>query len=339
MKYKTLGKSGLRVSELALGAMTFGEGIDWGADSDTSKKIFDTYANAGGNFIDTANLYTNGNSEKLVGSFVKSERDYFVVATKYVFSMKPEDPNAGGSHKKNLAQALGNSLKRMNLDYVDMLWVHAYDPYTPVEEVMEGLHHLIQQGKVLYIGISDAPAWWIAKANMLAEAKSWSTFVGLQIEYNLIERSAERELLPMAKDFGMGVTVWSPLASGLLTGKYLQSKKSESKRLDIAPFKPVNERNQTIANAVVEVAEEIGKSPAQVALNWLRHQDDSIIPIIGARKVKQMEDNLKCLEFKLSEEHLQELNEVSQLELGFPHDYLKNTLPLLIGEIEIQKTW
>ncbi|HXR09254.1 MAG TPA: aldo/keto reductase, partial [Candidatus Acidoferrales bacterium] len=219
MNYKLLGKSGLRVSELCLGTMTFGEDWGWGANQDESKAIFDAFAAAGGNFIDTADGYTNGTSEKFVGEFVGSERERFVIATKFSFNSHPGDPNAGGNHRKHMVEALHGSLQRLGTDYVDLYWMHAWDELTPVEEVMRALDDLVRAGKVLYVGISDAPAWWIARANTLAEWRGWTPFIGLQIEYNLIARTPERELLPMAAALGLGVTAWSPLASGWLTGK------------------------------------------------------------------------------------------------------------------------
>jgi aryl-alcohol dehydrogenase-like predicted oxidoreductase len=322
MNYKLLGKSGLRVSELALGAMTFGEETGWGASKDESRKIFDAFAVAGGNFIDTADLYTGGTSEKMVGEFVKADRERFVVATKYSFNGKPGDPNAGGNHRKHMVEALNGSLKRLGMDYVDLYWMHAWDELTPAEEVMRALDDLVRSGKVLYVGVSDAPAWWIAKANTLAELRGWTPFIGIQVEYNLIERTSERELLPMAAAFGMGVTAWSPLASGLLTGKY-GGTGSGDKRLEKAPsFEKISDRNMGIANAVVDVSMLVGKSPAQVALNWLR-QKWGTIPIIGARKISQFVDNMDCLEWTLPAEYVERLDHASHIEMGFPMDFLR----------------
>ncbi len=322
MNYKLLGKSGLRVSELSLGTMTFGEDWGWGAAKDECRAIFDAYAHAGGNFLDTADGYTNGASEKIVGEFVASDRERFVVATKYSFNGKPGDPNAGGNHRKHMVEALNGSLRRLNLNYVDLYWVHAWDELTPVEEVMRGLDDLVRAGKVLYIGISDAPAWWIARANTIAELRGWSHFIGLQVEYNLIERTVERELLPMAHALGLGVTAWSPLASGLLSGKYAKPS-NEEKRLDKAPsFVALSDRNVAIANAVIDIAAELGKSPAQVAINWLRAKP-GVIPILGARKLGQFQDNLRSLDWNLDSKHVARLDEVSRIELGFPTDFLR----------------
>jgi aryl-alcohol dehydrogenase-like predicted oxidoreductase len=322
MNYKLLGNSGLRVAEICLGTMTFGENWGWGASKDESRAIFDYYAQAGGNFIDTADGYTDGASEKMVGEFVAGQRERFVVATKYSFNTRPGDPNAGGNHRKNMVQALEGSLKRLGTDYVDLYWVHAWDSLTPTEEVMRALDDLVRAGKILYTGISDAPAWIVSQANTLATLRGWAPYAGLQIEYSLIERTPERDLLPMAKAFDIGVTAWSPLASGLLSGKYTKdSDKGEEKRLDKANFTKLDERNLSIARAVQQVADEMGRSPAQVAINWVRQRHNAI-PIIGARKLSQAKDNLASLEFTLPDDVMARLDEAGKIELGFPHDFL-----------------
>jgi aryl-alcohol dehydrogenase-like predicted oxidoreductase len=323
MRYKLLGKSGLRVSEICLGTMTFGEEWGWGSPKDESRKIFEAYTEAGGNFIDTADGYTNGTSEKMVGEFISKERDRFVVATKYSFNACPGDPNAGGNHRKNMVQALEGSLKRLGTDYVDLYWLHAWDSLTPVEEVMRAFDDMVRAGKVLYAGVSDMPAWIIARANTLAELRGWTPFIGLQIEYSLIERTVERDLIPMAEAMEIGITAWSPLSSGLLSGKYSKTaaKESESGRLKKTSFVQLNDRNLAIAEAVVEVAKKVGRTPSQVALNWVRQRHNAI-PIIGARKVSQVKDNLACLDFALTPEFMRRLDEASKIELGFPHDFL-----------------
>src|SRR5689334_3502547 len=219
MRYRLLGKSGLRVSEICLGTMTFGEDWGWGAGAEDARKIYDAFRKAGGNFIDTANVYTNGSSERFVGEFIKGHREAVVVATKYTNANPGTDPNAAGNQRKSMVQALEASLKRLGTDYIDLYWMHIWDQITPVEEVMRGFDDLVRQGKILYAGVSDAPAWWISQANTIAELRGWTPFVGLQIEYSLLERTVERELLPMAAALGLGVTAWSPLAGGLLTGK------------------------------------------------------------------------------------------------------------------------
>ncbi|EEF59815.1 aldo/keto reductase [Pedosphaera parvula] len=322
MNYKLFGKSGLRVSEICLGTMTFGEEWGWGSSKDESRAIFDLYVAAGGNFIDTADGYTNGSSERMVGEFVGAQRDRFVIGTKYSFNSNPGDPNAGGNHRKNMVRALEGSLKRLGTDYVDVYWLHAWDSLTPVEEVMRAMDDLVRAGKILYAGVSNMPAWLISQANTLATLRGWTPFVGLQIEYSLIERTPERELLPMAKALDIGVTAWSPLASGLLSGKYTKkSGNGEEKRLDKANFTKLDERNLSIAKAVQEIADEINRSPAQVAINWVRQRYNTI-PIIGARKVSQVKDNLACLDFILPDNIMKKLDDVSRIELGYPHDFL-----------------
>src|ERR1700736_4774385 len=220
MRYKLLGKSGLRVSELCLGTMTFGEDWGWGSSQEESRKVYDAFLEAGGNFIDTANVYTSGTSERLLGEFMQGQRERIVLATKYTNAAPGNDTNAAGNHRKSMVQALEASLKRLKTDYIDLYWLHIWDQITPIEEVMRAFDDLVRQGKVLYIGVSDAPAWWIAQANTLAELRGWTRFIGLQIEYSLIERTVERELIPMAKAFNLGLVAWSPLAGGLLSGKY-----------------------------------------------------------------------------------------------------------------------
>lgn len=320
MKYKLFGKSGLRVSELCLGTMTFGEEWGTGANYAESKKIFDYYANLGGNFLDTANRYTNGTSEKWLGEFIAKDRDKFVVATKYSLFDREDDINASGNHRKNMMRSVEHSLQRLNTDYIDLLWLHIWDNTTPIEEVMRGLEDLVRMGKVHYIGISDTPAWVVAKGNTLAELRGWTNFVGLQIEYSLIQRTPERDLLPMARHFGMTITPWSPLGAGLLTGKYNKGMIEEG-RLSEKSVK-YNPQNIAIAEKVVEVAQKLAVSPAQLALAWILAQGSDIIPIIGARKVSQIVDSMKCLAIEIPEELLTELKEVSQIDLGFPHDFM-----------------
>ena len=317
MRYKLLGKSGLRVSELCLGTMTFGQ--DWGsmlagASKEESRKIFDLFVERGGNFIDTANIYQMGTSEKHIGEFIADKRENFVVATKYTISTNPDDPNASGNHRKNLVQSVEASLKRLNTTYLDLLWIHVWDPMTPIEESMRALDDLVRSGKILYVGISDAPAWVVSQANTIADLRGWSPFIGIQIMYSLIERTPERELLPMAHALDIGITAWSPLGGGVLSGKYSKDKKQnnkeEPKRLQVdnpisATF--VNERNLSITQEVRTIAQEINKTPSQVALNWIRQQNKNrgvIIPIIGARTESQIKDNLGCLDFELNADQL-----------------------------------
>jgi aryl-alcohol dehydrogenase-like predicted oxidoreductase len=322
MKYRLLGKSGLRVSEAALGTMTFGDEWGWGSPKAEAQKVYETYREAGGNFIDTANFYTGGTSEKFVGEFIKGHRESAVVATKYSNAAPGNDPNAAGNHRKSMVQSLEASLKRLQTDYIDLYWVHIWDGITPMEEVMRGLDDMVRQGKVLYVGISDAPAWWIAQANTLAELRGWTQFTGLQIEYNLTERTVERELIPMAKALNLGILAWSPLAGGVLSGKYHGKGKADGGRMtntEVKAFFPEREeRAAPIISAVKSVSEQTGRSMAQVALAWLRHRTAPVIPIIGARKASQLQDNLASLDLDLSAEQLKSLDGASRIELGFP---------------------
>ena len=327
MRYKLLGRSGLRVSELCLGTMTFGEEWGWGASREESREMFDAFVEAGGNFFDTADVYTNGTSEEFLGEFIASERERFVVATKYTLSNPGNDPNAAGNQRKNMVQSLEASLRRLKVDYIDLYWLHIWDFMTPVEEVMRAFDDMVRAGKVLYVGISDAPAWIVSRANMLAELRGWTQFIALQVEYNLTERASERELIPMARALDIGVTAWSPLASGVLTGKYSRDdESSKDRRLDKTAFKQLDERTLSIAREVDGVSEELDRSSAQVALNWVRQQPN-VIPIIGARTLTQLKDNLACLDFTLATEQLERLNQVSRIEMGFPHDFFESEGP------------
>jgi aryl-alcohol dehydrogenase-like predicted oxidoreductase len=318
--------------------MTFGEDWGWGSDKEESRAVFRAFAEAGGNFLDTANLYTNGTSETLVGEFVKGDREKWVIATKYSLNTRPGDVNACGNHRKNLFQAVEASLKRLGTDYIDLLWLHLWDSLTPIEEVMRAFDDLVRMGKVLYIGISDSPAWIVSQGNTLATLRGWTPFIGLQIEYSLKERTPERELLPMAKALNIGVTAWSPLGGGVLTGKYNQPNPVDG-RLSMTdqPFQ-IFDRDLKIAETVLEIAREIEKSPAQVALNWLRNRPNSVIPIIGARKLSQLQDNLACVDFNLTGEHLQRLDNISAISLGFPHELLASQFvrDILLGGVAAQ---
>jgi len=303
--------------------MTFGQERGWGAPKDESRKVYDAFREAGGNFIDTANIYTDGTSESFLGEFLEGHRDSVVLATKYSNAAPGNDPNAAGNHRKSMMQAVEASLKRLRTDYIDLYWVHIWDAITPVEEVMRGLDDLVRQGKVLYVGISDVPAWWIAQANTLADLRGWSRFIVLQIPYNLIERTVERELIPMAKALDIGVTAWSPLSNGVLTGKYHGHGGSELGRMNsetMKTFMPEQQRATGVVAAVKIVSEQTGRSMAQVALAWLRYGPVPVIPIIGARKLTQLQDNLASFDLELSAEHLRSLEEASRVELGFPQD-------------------
>lgn len=320
MNFFLFGHSGLRVSELSLGTMGFGTEWKWGADRETSKKIFDLYAKAGGNFIDTANRYTEGTSEKWVGEFIASDRDHFVVATKYSLRDRTGDLNFSGNHRKNLMRSVRESLKRLNTDFIDLLWVHAWDGWTAPEEIMRGLDDLIARGMVHYIGASDTPAWVVSQANTLAELRGWNRFAGLQIEYNLLQRTVEAELMPMAKAFDLAITPWAPLAGGALTGKYLKGNRGRLPESSIR----LSERSIRITKKVMEIAERLAMPESQVAINWTRqHKGQTMIPIIGATKVSQLEDSLGCLSWELPEDAMLELDEVSQVELPFPQKFFR----------------
>ena len=330
MKNRLLGKSGLRVSEINLGTMTFGEEWGWGATKEESKKIFDAYANKGGNFLDTANRYTEGTSEKYVGEFIKSERDHFVLATKYTLYDRKDDPNFSGNHRKNMMRSVEGSLKRLETDYIDLLYLHAWDFLTPIEEILRGIDDLVRAGKILYAGISDTPAWIVSQANTIADMRGWTRFNALQIEYSLLERTVERDLIPMSREFDIAVTAWAPLAGGALTGKYLKES-SDPKRL-AEDSKRLDKRNVEITKAVMTLANEIGKSPAQVATRWTMQKNPTVIPIVGARTLAQIEDSLEAADFELTDEQIEKLNEVSKIELGFPHDFLKQE-PVIGGNL------
>ncbi len=318
MKQVLLGSSGLRVSELCLGTMTFGTEWAMGADHETSKGVFECFAHAGGTFIDTANRYHSGVSEEWTGEFIHSDRDHFVLATKYTLSDRAHDVQFSGNHRKNMMRSVQASLKRLNTEFIDVLWLHAWDFSTPVEEVMRGLDDLISRGLVHYIGISDTPAWVVSQANTLAHFRGWNSFVALQIEYSLLQRTPDRDLLPMAKAMGMTVTPWGALGGGALTGKYLKGEKGRVAENSLRR----NERSQLIAETVVAAAAELNCSAAAVALAWTRQRGQSVIPIVGARTDSQLQDSLSCLDVVLPTSVLQKLDEVSAVELGFPHDFL-----------------
>lgn len=334
MKYHLLGRCGLRVSEICLGTMTFGTEWGWGADKAESRQIFDVYAEKGGNFVDTANRYTEGTSERWVGEFVKSDRHHFVVATKYTLHDRLGDPNFAGSHRKNMMRSVEESLRRLDTDFIDLFWVHAWDSLTPTEEVLRGLDDLVHSGKVLYLGISDTPAWVVSRSNAIAELRGWTAFVGLQVEYSLLQRTPERELLPMAKSHGMAVTPWGAMGGGVLTGKYLRGEEGRV----VAHSARRNEQANKIAAKVVKIAQKLGVAPAQVALNWIRHSDPALncIPLVGARTAAQLKESLGCLDFVLPDKHIKELDAVSDIALGFPHDFLASDS---VRELVYGGTW
>ena len=324
LRYRPLGNSGLRVSEICLGTMSFGEAWGFGADEATSFKVLDAYAEAGGNFVDTANKYHGGETEEIVGRWLRGRRNRFVVATKYTLAMDHEDPNTAGNHRKNLQRSLEESLRRLQTDYIDLMWVHAWDELTPYEETMRALDDAVRSGKVLYVGVSDTPAWIVSASNVLAELQGWSSYVGLQIEYSLLQRTPERELLPMADHYGLSVLAWAPLGAGVLTGKYTrQGADNDSLRSASNEQRGrTSEKSLSVARAVDAVADEIGVSSAQVATAWVKSHGNRYIPIVGARKVSQIQDSLGAAGVALSDAQLERLDEVSSVGLGFPHDFL-----------------
>jgi aryl-alcohol dehydrogenase-like predicted oxidoreductase len=329
MRYRVFGRSGLRVSELCLGTMTFGDSWGFGADEQQSRAIFTAYREAGGNFLDTANNYNAGQSEEIVGALVGEDRDRFVLSTKYSLCTDLDDLNAGGNHRKNMRLALDRSLRRLGTDHVDIYWVHVWDAVTPVEEVMRGLEDLVRSGRVLHVGISDTPAWVVSRANMLAELRGWAPFVGLQTEYSLIERTPERDLLPMARALGLAVMAWAPLGAGILSGKYQPDGDGvavkDSLRADHNEAK-LDQRALGIATALAGLAQRLDRPPAQLALAWIRQRPGGIIPIVGARTVAQLRQNLGCLDVQLQPADVALLDEATQVDLGFPHAFLDTDL-------------
>ncbi len=330
MRYRLLGHSGLRVSELCLGTMTFGEDWGWGASKDVSRQIFNRFVEAGGNFIDTAVNYTNGSAETFVGEFTKAVREHVVIATKYTLSGSEEtDPNQGGNSRKNMMHSVERSLKRLQTDYIDLLYLHMWDYMTPVEEVLRGMDDLVRQGKVLYVAFSDTPSWVVAEACTRAELRGWARPVALQLPYSLADRAIERAEMPAAKHWDMTIMAWGILEAGLLTGKYTAGN-SEPKRQQI---EALPERFQTLVRELQAVADEVGRTPSQVAINWVRQQQHQaqIIPILGARTLVQLEDNLACLEWSLSEAQLARLSEAGAIRYGFPRDFFDGARQYIFG--------
>jgi aryl-alcohol dehydrogenase-like predicted oxidoreductase len=323
VRYTLFGRTGLRVSELSLGTMTFGEDWGWGAAKDTSARILDAYADAGGNFLDTASNYTGGSAESILGELLEGRRDRFVLASKYTCAADGGDVNAAGNHRKNLVRSVEESLARLRTDHLDILWVHARDNFTPVDEVMRALDDLVRAGKVLYLGVSDWPAWEIAQANTLAELRGQTAFAGSQLRYSLLERTPERELLPQARAFDLAVLAWAPLAAGKLTGKY---RRGGTGRLHAQGFDAAAGRHEDpVITAVLDIADQGGWTPAQVALAWLRTRPGNIVPIIGATKESQLADNLASVDVVLDADAVARLDEVSAVSLGFPHDFVRET--------------
>jgi aryl-alcohol dehydrogenase-like predicted oxidoreductase len=349
MKYFLLGRSGLRVSELALGAMSFGTDWGWGTDIDEARRMLDVYVDNGGNFVDTANQYTNGSSERILGELLGEKRPEIVLATKYTLSTRPSDANAGGNHRKSMVRSIETSLQRLKTDYVDLLYLHLWDGTTPVEEILRAMDDLVRAGKVLYLGISDTPAWQVSRMQAIADLRGWSPLVALQIEYNLIERTTERELIPMANEMGLGVVPFSPLAGGLLAGKYRKEDfldrsvstglRHGSRGNNMKTLGKFTERNMGIVDEVKKVASEVQQSPAQVALAWLLSRSTVTSVLLGASKLEQLQNNLDALNTQLSPDQIRRLDDISRVEMGFPHAVLANPSikQMIFGGVEAHR--
>ncbi|ANF57598.1 aldo/keto reductase [Halotalea alkalilenta] len=328
--YRLLGRSGLRVSPLALGTMTFGSDWGWGADDAEAKRIFDAYVDRGGNFIDTAVNYTNGSAEKMLGGFIKDKRERIVLSTKFTMAREPGNPNSGGNHRANLVRSVEASLRQLDTDRIDLLHVHAWDFTTTPEEVMRALDDLVRAGKILYVAICNTPAWRVAQMQTIADLRGWSPFVALQIEYSLVERSVEHELIPMAQALGLGVLPWSPLGGGVLTGKYSRSDLTDENGAEVSPTRKgviastghLNERALEIADVVGEIAEELGASRSQVALAWTLLNPAVTSPIVGARTLAQAEDNFGALEVSFTDAQIARLDQASTLAPIFPARFI-----------------
>jgi aryl-alcohol dehydrogenase-like predicted oxidoreductase len=330
--YRLLGNSGMRVSPLCLGTMTFGTEWGFGADLVESRRILDVYADRGGNFIDTANIYTNGSSESFLGQLLQNRRDRFVISTKYSLNTDPTNPNAGGNHRKSLVRSLEASLKRLNTDYIDLYWLHAWDYRNSIEEVMRALDDMVRQGKILSVGLSDTPAWVVSEGQAIAKLRGWVQVSAIQIEYSLAERTSEADLLPMAWHHGITPTAWSPLAGGVLSGKYSREdlqdsdgeKDGSNRKGGIKAMGQLSDRSLAIVDVVKQIATEVSRTPSQVSLNWLVQQPGKPIPIIGARKLSHLEDNIGALDFTLSSEQIDRLQQVSSFDLPFPHCFINS---------------
>jgi aryl-alcohol dehydrogenase-like predicted oxidoreductase len=324
MKYKALGSSGLKVAEICLGTMTFGEEFGIGAPENACREIYAAYREAGGNFVDTADIYNAGTSERMLGAFIADERDRIVLASKYSLNTRTDDPNAGGSHRKNLVQSLEASLKRLGTEYIDLYWVHAWDGSTGIGDVMRALDDQVRKGKILHIGISNAPAWVISAANTLAVERGWTPFTAMQLHYNLIERSIEHDYFALADAQNMAITPWSPLAGGLLTGKFNRNSDQDAQagtRLADSPRRAqvLQDKNLDIAARLVELAKDVGCSPAQLALAWMMQRTSScVVPIIGARRLTQLQDNLGAAQVGLDAARIAALDELSAPETIYP---------------------
>lgn len=331
MRYRLLGKSGLRVSQVALGTMTFGTATDWSRPEEECRPVFDAFVEAGGNFIDTANMYTGGESERIVGRMVAPDRDRFVIASKYANAVPGSgDPNAAGMHRKSLTRSLDASLKRLGVDYIDLYFVHWWDFTTPVEEVQRALDDAVSTGKILHVGLSDVPAWVVARAQTFHDLRGLVPVTAMQLEYSLVQRSIEREHLPLAQAHDIGVTAWSPLAGGILTGKYTRgASTNSSKRMDSMQLQPLDDRNRAIAEAVDKIADGIGVTSSQLALAWMMAR--GVVPIVGATRADQLTESLAATEIALSDDTLKALDAASAFDAGHPYNMLEWDMPMALG--------
>lgn len=343
--YRLLGRSGLRVSPLCLGAMTFGVGPGaWGSTDEEAATMIDLYIDRGGNFIDTADFYGQmGGSERLLGQLLGDRRERLVISTKYSLTTRPGDPNASGNSRKNMVRSVEDSLKRLNTDYIDLLFLHMWDFRTPVDEVLRAFDDLVTSGKILYTALSDTPAWQASRMQAIAELRGWSQFCGLQIQYSLTERTVEREMIPMAREMGMGVLPWSPLGGGVLTGKYTRADLTAEAELGSrkginAATGRISEKALDIADVASEIAREIGVTTAQVALAWTLVDPAITAPVIGARTPAQLEDNIGALAVDLTADHLARLDAVSAVPPVFPMDVLRGPAEgMMFGGVRVEE--
>ncbi|RLU02825.1 MAG: aldo/keto reductase [Ketobacter sp.] len=341
--YRLLGRSGLRVSPLSLGTMTFGM-KGWGTDQEEAERILNHYMEFGGNFIDTANYYANGESEKMLGRLIAPKREQLVVATKYSLTMNKGDPNAAGNHRKNMVQSVEASLRRLKTDFIDLFYLHLWDNFTPAEEILRAFDDLVRAGKILYVGISDTPAWQVSRLQAIADLRGWSPLVALQIPYNLTERTVEREYMPMAREMGLGILPWSPLAGGVLSGKYTRddlnvkpANMDSRKNINLATGR-LTEQALEIADVVVAVAEELDVGPAQVALAWTLQNPAVTSPIMGTRTFSQLEENIKALSVQFTADQIARLQAVSRIDACFPNNLIDTpTSEMMFGQVKIAK--
>jgi aryl-alcohol dehydrogenase-like predicted oxidoreductase len=322
MRYKPLGRTGLYVSELCLGTMTFGETWGWGAPPAECRAMLDVFVENGGNFLDTASNYTGGSSEQILGELLDGRRDQFVVATKYTLTSRPDDPNAGGNHRKNLVQTVEQSLRRLRTDRIDLLWMHLWDSTTPVEEVLRAMDDLVRAGKVLHVGMSDSPSWVVSRACAVAELRGWTRPTAVQAPYSLSGRDVERELLPMAAVHDLPLLAWAVIGGGVLTGKYTADDSTPRRYGDHRP----RERTQRIVAEVQAVGRECGMTPAQVALAWMRAPERRmrVIPLLGARSAAQLRENLRVLDMDLPPDAVRRLDDAGEFQPGYPRSVLED---------------